>query len=54
MVTAIKKGDSREKINLAIGTALKTKGVDAHKYCGVIKLREYPLVVQKKMRNEWE
>lgn len=29
------------------------KGVDTVKFCGVIKLKEDPLVIQKKLRDEW-
>lgn len=29
------------------------KGVDTLKYCGVLKLKEDPLVIQKKLRDEW-
>lgn len=29
------------------------KGVDTLKYCGKIKLKEDPLDIQKKLRNEW-
>ena len=32
----------------------KRKGVDALKYCGIIKLKDSPLAIQKVMRNEWE
>lgn len=28
-----------------------SKGVDTRKFCGVIKLKEDPLVIQKKMRG---
>jgi hypothetical protein len=28
--------------------------VDTKKYCGVIRLREDPLEMQQKMRDEWE
>jgi predicted transcriptional regulator len=28
--------------------------VDTMKYCGVIKLKEDPLTIQKKLRNEWQ
>lgn len=31
-----------------------TKAFDANKYCGTIKLKEDPLVLQKNWRNEWE
>jgi hypothetical protein len=28
--------------------------VDTFKYCGTIKLKEDPLAIQKKLRNEWQ
>jgi hypothetical protein len=30
------------------------KGVDTKKFCGVIKIREDPLTIQKKLRDEWQ
>lgn len=30
------------------------KGVDTKKFCGVIKLKEDPLAVQKRLRDEWK
>lgn len=30
------------------------RGVDTKKYCGVIKLKEDPLTIQKKLRDEWQ
>ena len=56
MVLVLKKGASKKEID-AIRKKLNrlpNKGVDTKKYCGVIKLKEDPLVIQKKMRNEWE
>ncbi|MDE3185354.1 MAG: hypothetical protein KGM16_18220 [Bacteroidota bacterium] len=32
----------------------KEKGVDTLKYCGRITLKEDPLVIQKKLRDEWQ
>ena len=32
----------------------KPKGVDTLKYCGKIKLKEDPLEIQNKLRNEWQ
>ncbi len=29
------------------------KGVNTMKYCGVIKLKEDPLAIQKRLRDEW-
>ena len=54
MVTVIKKGTDTKLLAKQLKKALETKGVDTHKYCGVIKLKEDPLVIQKRMRDEWE
>ena len=54
MVTVIKKGSDKALLSRLLQEALETKGVDTHKYCGVIKLKEDPLVIQKRMRDEWE
>lgn len=39
-----------------LNTALKDNsgGVDTKKYSGVIKLKEDAVLIQKKLRNEWE
>ena len=34
-------------------TNIVGKGVDTLKYCGVLKLKEDPLTIQKKLRDEW-
>jgi len=54
MITVIKKGTDTKLLARQLKKALNTKGVDTHKYCGVIKLKEDPLVIQKRMRDEWE
>ena len=54
MVTVIKKNTNKKEVQKQIEKALGTKGVNTHKYCGVIKLKEDPLVIQKRMRDEWE
>lgn len=54
MVTVIKKGSKVVDLKKQIEKALETKGVDTYKHCGVIKLKEDPLLIQKRMRNEWE
>ena len=56
MVLVLKKGASKKEIEALrkkVG-AKAGKGVDTKKYCGVIKLKEDPLSIQKKMRDEWE
>ena len=52
MITIIKKGSDKKKVAQKLDKALKTKGVDTRKYCGVIKLKEDPLVIQKRLRDE--
>mgnify|MGYP003580347161 CR=1 FL=1 len=33
---------------------IKPSGVNTKKYCGVIKLKKDPLIIQKEMRDEWQ
>lgn len=56
MVTVIKKGDSRDNIRKALEKINENpnKGFDAKKYSGILKLDEDSLVIQRRMRNEWE
>lgn len=56
MVLVLKKDASKKEIDAIRKkiNRLPNKGVDTKKYCGVIKLKEDPLEIQKKMRNEWE
>jgi hypothetical protein len=55
MVITIKKGTSSDKIKIALkNRPIKTKGPDLKKYCGSITLKEDPLEMQKKWRDEWE
>ncbi len=55
MVTIIKKGYSLSKIRKALRNTEKSKKLfDASKYCGVIKIKEDALKVQKKLRDEWK
>ena len=57
MVTVLKKGTSKtriEKILDKIRHNKPAKGIDAYKYCGIIKFPEDPLEFQKRMRDEWE
>ncbi|MBF9252424.1 hypothetical protein I2I11_03880 [Pontibacter sp. 172403-2] len=54
MVTVIKKGTDKKEIEKALSNLKSTKRFDAYKYCGTVKLKEYPLAIQKKMRDEWE
>lgn len=57
MITILKPGSTQlliselwEKFN----AKKKGKGIEARKFCGVLKLEEDPLAMQKRLRNEWE
>ena len=54
MVTVIKKKLNKQDISKKFNKAITQKGVDTHKYCGVIKLTKDPLIIQKELRDEWE
>lgn len=55
MITTIKRGTSREKILVALKKRpVKIKTPDLKKYCGSISLKEDPMEMQKRMRDEWE
>lgn len=30
------------------------KKIDLYKYCGLLKLKEDPVILQKRWRNEWK
>jgi hypothetical protein len=53
MVTVIKKGSPRQKILKLLKSLKITNGLDAYKYCGVIRIKEDALAIQQKLRNEW-
>ena len=54
MVLVLKKGASKKDMEDISVKLRAIKGVDTRKYCGAIKLKEDPLVIQKQMRGEWE
>ena len=60
MVVTISSTSSKKEIEQALEKLQKNvlkeqkKHFDAHKYCGVVKLKEDPLAIQKAMRNEWQ
>jgi len=53
MVTTIKKGQTKKEIEKILSAQVASKSFDARKHLGVIKLKESPIEIQKKMRNEW-
>ena len=55
MTIILKKGTSREEIDAQIKVAQSAKPKhDFKKYVGALKLKEDPLKIQKRMRDEWE
>jgi hypothetical protein len=56
MVFVLKKGASKKEIDAItekLSKIRRKKGFDANKHCGVIKLKEDPLAIQKRLRDEW-
>jgi hypothetical protein len=53
MVTVIKNGSSKAAIKRLLEKLKIEKGFDAKKFSGVIKLKESPLEIQNRIRNEW-
>ena len=57
MVSVLKKGASKKQIDAIekkIYNQNSSTGFDAKRYNGILKLKEEPLNIQKRMRNEWE
>ena len=57
MVLVLKKGASKKEIasiNKKLNMLPARKKLNAKKFCGVIQLKEDPLAIQKRMRDEWE
>ena len=57
MVTVLKQGAPKKVIGSILeklAKGRKPKGIDAYKYCGVIKLKQDALTLQRELRNEWE
>lgn len=53
MIIVIKKGTPLEEIKQQLKNLKPKKVLKTKKYLGVIKLKESPLEIQKKMRGEW-
>lgn len=53
MIT-IKKNTDLEEIRRLLASLSKLKKFDAQKFCGVLKLNQSPLAIQKSMRGEWQ
>jgi hypothetical protein len=52
---AVKKKINKNHITrIKRSKSSRLKGVNTLKYCGKIKLKEDPLDIQNKLRNEWQ
>ena len=56
MVTVIKKGMRKKEIASLLKRHEKynKNSINLEKYCGIIELKEEPLLIQKKLRDEWK
>ncbi|MCD4696512.1 MAG: hypothetical protein K8S16_09760 [Bacteroidales bacterium] len=43
-----------EKIIKELQSNTSERGIDAYKYCGIINLKNDPVVIQKMLRDEWK
>jgi hypothetical protein len=49
----IKKKDQKQVYTKKLNQIV-LKGLDAKKYCGKLKIKDDPLKIQKRLRDEWE
>ncbi|WP_340112504.1 hypothetical protein [Maribellus mangrovi] len=58
MTTIITKGTNKKKIQILLQQAKEgktsLKKIDFNKYCGALSLDSDPILIQTKMRDEWE
>jgi hypothetical protein len=56
MVATLKQGASKAyiaKLLKRISNEIVRKGVDTSKFCGKLSLKEEPLTIQRRLRDEW-
>lgn len=53
MVVVIKSENDVKRVKEVLSNR-NVKKFDAHKFCGVLKIEEDALKIQKRWRNEWE
>ena len=54
MVTVIREGTSKDILDKVLAKLKIKKGFSSKKYSGVLKLKDSPIEIQKKMRDEWK
>jgi plasmid replication initiation protein len=53
MAIKIQRGADKESLKIALSKIKEGKKLDTSKYCGVVKISQDPLQIQKEMRDEW-
>jgi len=53
MVLILKSSEDIKKLKQTLADRQIKKGFDAKKFCGVLKVDEDALVIQKRLRDEW-
>ena len=54
MVSILKKGASKQDLVALKARINKKPALDLRKFCGILKLQEDPLEIQKTLRDEWQ
>ncbi len=54
MISILKKGASKQDLVALKARINKKPALDLRKFCGILKLQEDPLEIQKKLRDEWK
>ncbi len=54
MVMVLKSGATKREMASINRKLASRKSVNMLKFCGVIRLKEDPLAIQKRLRNEWK
>lgn len=57
MTLVLKRGADKKTIREIVDklfSAQKKNKMDIRKYCGTLRLKEDPMEIQKKLRDEWE
>ncbi len=53
MTIVIKRSLNKEDISALLGKLSHKSKFDVKKFCGVLTLKNPPLTIQKKLRDEW-
>jgi tripartite-type tricarboxylate transporter receptor subunit TctC len=58
MVVIVKRNTPRKQLKALLrkakATPVKGKGLDARKHLGTVKLKQDPVTIQRRLRDEWD